>query len=282
MRRRRKISGSVIDAVIFLFLEIAALSVLKNSATVQDIGLSRFSHGFKAAVWGTSQRISGYFSLKKTNEKLAADNFELQRQLRDINLSVRELRGGKIAEMIPRQDNFSYIPAEIVKMGTVGKHNYIIIDKGSDDGIRPRSGIITSKGVIGIIQAVSRHYSFGISLMNYDFKLSARLGLEGVVGPVSWDGISTGKARFSEIPIQTGFNPGDTVYTSGYSEVFPADIPIGTAGSSRIVDGSTCEISLDLLENFRALRYVTVTINDSREEFEEIERQIIQKEESVK
>ena len=67
------------------------------------------------------------------------------------------------------------------------------------------------------------------------------------------------------------FAPGDTVYTSGFSSIFPADIPLGTTGKSKIVNGATYEIEISLLEDFSALRYVTIVDNLGKDEIKEVE-----------
>ena len=100
--------------------------------------------------------------------------------------------------------------------------------------------------------------------MNTGMSVSARIGSSGAVGPMSWDGISTDKAVLKEISLQNKFAPGDTIWTSGYSSIFPADIPLGIAGSSRIVNGAVNEIEVLLFQDFASLRYVTVvqTLDD--------------------
>ena len=102
--------------------------------------------------------------------------------------------------------------------------------------------------------------------MNTGISISARLGNEGAVGPLTWDGVTMDGAVLSEIPLQYKYAPGDTVWTSGYSSLFPPDIPLGIAGSSRVVNGAVNEIEVDLFQNFSALRYVTVVSNSGREE----------------
>jgi rod shape-determining protein MreC len=67
------------------------------------------------------------------------------------------------------------------------------------------------------------------------------------------------------------FEPGDTVFTSGFSSIFPPDIPLGTTGKSRIVNGSTYEIEIELLEDFGALRYVTIVENLGKDEMKQLE-----------
>ena len=67
------------------------------------------------------------------------------------------------------------------------------------------------------------------------------------------------------------FSPGDTVYTSGYSSIFPADIPLGTTGDARIVNGATYEIDVTLFEDYSSLRYITIVRNLNEEEIKSLE-----------
>ena len=138
--------------------------------------------------------------------------------------------------------------------------------------MRAGSGIITGKGAIGVIDAVSDNYAYARSFKNHGMNISARLGRDGAVGPVSWDGYSNDGALLREIPHHVEFSPGDTVYTSGYSSIFPPDIPIGTAGESEIVNGSTYEIKVRMFEDFGALRYVTVVENLGKDEIQRLEK----------
>ena len=104
--------------------------------------------------------------------------------------------------------------------------------------------------------------------------ISARLGREGSVGPLTWDGRSSSGAILSEIPHRMEFEVGDTVYTSGYSSIFPPDIPLGTIGKSKIVNGATYEIDVKLFEDYGALRYVIIVDNLGKEEMKQMEEEI--------
>ena len=88
---------------------------------------------------------------------------------------------------------------------------------------------------------------------------------------MAWNGYSSNGAVLREIPHHVEFHNGDTVYTSGYSSIFPPDIPLGTTGDSRIVNGATYEIEINLFEDFGALRYVTVVENLGKEEIKNLE-----------
>jgi rod shape-determining protein MreC len=149
----------------------------------------------------------------------------------------------------------------------------MIIGKGAADGVAEGDGVITGKGAVGIIDAVSENYSYARSFRNHGMSISARLGHTGAVGPLNWDGMSSNGAILREIPHHVEFEPGDTVYTSGFSSIFPADIPLGTTGEARVVNGATYEIAIRLFEDFSALRYVTIVENLGREEMKALEEQ---------
>ena len=263
MAGNRNIFQKVLNAAIFILMEVAALNMIGHNAALQNIWLTRGSHRIMGALWGTSESLRYYFSLKKQNETLAQENFDLRQAL---------LRAGKDVRPAEVPDSsagsFTYIPAEISVISRNKQHNYMIINKGYEDGIQPNSGIITGKGVVGIIDAVEKRHAYALTFMNTDVSISARLGTEGAVGPLVWDGLSSTGAILKEIPLQFKYEPGDTVYTSGYSSIFPSDIPLGVAGESRIINGATNEIKVRLLQDFSALRFVTVVHNNDLKEME--------------
>lgn len=271
MPKERSIVQRIFIAVVFILLEVAALLMLSHNNQLQRLWIARISHGFMARTWGTTQAISDYFSLKGQNDRLALENDSLQRIVRSYELATKE--ADPASRPVMMDNGFNYIPATIIKSSSNTQHNYLIIDKGSEDGVVRNSGIITSNGVIGIVDAVSPHYSYAISFLNTELFISARLGESGAIGPLAWDGTSSDGAILKEIPLQFKFEPGDTVYTSGYSSIFPPDIPIGVAGESKIINGATNEIKVRLFQNHKALKYVTVVGNTRAEEIEAIENQ---------
>ena len=273
MPRSREILPMVVSLVLFLILEGAGFVMLRKSSTLQGLWVSRMAHHFMAVVWGANQQVGHYFSLKKENDRLAAENHELLVRLQASQKALSDLTGEQRARELQQSQAFSYLPASIVKISRNRQHNYFIIDKGSDDGVEQRSAIITSKGVVGIVDAVHRHYAYGLSFQNAEVSVSARLGSEGAMGPLVWDGHSADGALLKEIPLHFKFEKGDTVYTSGFSSVFPPDIPLGVTGDSRIVNGAMHEIEVTLFQDFSSLRYVTVVENRGRQEMDLLENE---------
>ena len=271
MPKERSVVRNILTVAVFIILEIASVLMLSRNNQIQRLWIARISHGFMARTWGASQSVSNYFSLKRQNDELALENDRLQKLVRGYELAARE--ADPASKPVLADNGFNYIPATIIKSSTNTQHNYLIIDKGSEDGVTRNSGIITDKGVIGIVDAVSSHYSYAISFRTTELFISARLGNSGAVGPLAWDGTGSDRAILKEIPLQFKFAPGDTVYTSGYSTIFPPDIPIGVAGESKIINGATNEIKVDLFQNHKALKYVTIVSNTRAAEIEAIEKQ---------
>ena len=261
----------MITAAIFILLEIAALAMLNSSGPLQRAWFARGSHGFMKAVWGCSQKVGDYFSLGRMNDSLALENHHLRARLAEME-SVLAEAGLSAPEMnVRKAKGFIYTPAHIVKISNGSQHNYMIVDKGAADGISEGAGVITGKGAVGIVDAVSEHHSYARSFKNHEMNISARLGKDGAVGSLGWDGRSSSGAILREIPHHVEFAPGDTVYTSGYSSIFPPDIPLGTAGEARLVNGATYDIKIRLFEDFGALRYVTIVENPGRDEMSTLE-----------
>lgn len=257
MGKGRKQSVAI-SAAMFLILEIAAVTMLSRGSSLQNIWLNRISHRLSTAVWGGHQRVRNYLSLEKTNTVLARQNFELLQKVRRYEdfLSYQERMAA--LQSLDNRGIFSYSCARIVQMTTNTQHNYFVIDKGSEDGVAVNSGVFGDKGVVGIIDAVDKHFAYGRTLMNSNMSVSARIGRNGMVAPLEWDGRLSNGARLKNISVHLEPSPGDTVWTSGLSLFFPPDIPLGVTGKSRTVNGATVETEVTLFQDFSTLKYVTV------------------------
>ena len=267
MRKRTTWLTSLVNVVIFIGLEMTAFHFVSSNAPLQRTWAAQKAHVFMAKVWGGSYSIGRYFSLRKENEALALENQALTLELQKTRQMLSAARVD--TAVLAQRPGFSVLSAEVVKMSRNGQHNYLILNKGYEDGVQEKSGIITRNGVVGIVDAVSAHHAYAFSFRNNDISISARLGREGGSGLLVWDGVSPNKALIKEIPLQYKYTPGDTVYTSGHSLMFPPDIPLGVAGKSHVVNGATNEIEVSLFQDNSAVRYVTVVHNNSFDEIQQ-------------
>ncbi len=260
MQKRRPLT-ILLTAVVFIALETAAVAVLHFNNELQRSWISGAGHGVMAVLWGGGQKIGDYFRLKSQNDSLAAENFRLSRRVAEFEALEERAAADSAAAAAARGKSgmFGYIPAGIVKVSGNRQHNYLILDKGGEDGVLEGAGIITARGVVGIVEAVSAHYCFCVSFLNYNMSVSARLGKDGPAGTMVWDGMR--KATLREIPHHLFTGLRDTVYTSGFSAIFPKDIPLGVTAAASLKDGATYDISVELFEDFGKLRYVTIVNN---------------------
>lgn len=270
MARGRSTSGIVISTATFILLEVAAIFSLRSSSELQNIWINRASHRVSGTIWKTGDNLRNYFSMKEKNRILQEENAILSAQLRHYKM-LEEADSCQLALGAP-VDGFSYIFAKTERVSIGGQHNHIILNKGWEDGVRIHSGIITDRGVVGIIEATDRNHSYGRTLMNPNISVSVRLGHSDRVGPMVWDGRSTSEALVQGIPLSVKTTPGDTVWTSGYSSIFPSGISVGTVKGSSTRNGATMDVKVNLLMDFSSVDFVTIVYNEALEEINSIEK----------
>lgn len=270
MPQGNRTASIITSAAIFILLEIAALAMLSSSSTLQNIWLNRASHRVMAFLWGSGEKVRNHFRVDQQNEELALENTHLMNELKRYK-AEEDARKEESNAYVQESEVFEFIPASIVKISRNTTHNYVIVNKGYEDGIKEQSGIISPNGVLGIVTAVGRRYSYGLSLMNSNLSVSVRVGKLGITAPLVWDGRSSNGALVNNVPPHHEVQPGDTVWTSGYSSIFPPDIPVGVTGKTRLMDGSTMQIEVELFQDFNNVRYVTLVENKDKREIEEIE-----------
>lgn len=266
MTAPRKVRKTIVTAAIFIALEFAAVAILRSSNSIQSTWINRLSLEIKAWVWGKSDAVKSYFALKNKNLSLEEENIKLSEEIRKYQ-QLKDTTPVDTADA----DIFDYIGAQIIKLSFNHQKNYFILDKGSEDGVATNLGVISSNGIIGIIDAVSAHLSHGRTIMNPGIGISARVGKDGLAGTMVWDGTNTNKALLRGIPLYFEVSKADTIWTSGYSELFPRGIALGTVEESTTKNGATKDVVIDLFQDIRSVNYVYIVKPKYSEELEYLE-----------
>lgn len=253
-------------ATIFLFLTLEAVSFLliSNDSVFQRVKISGALMFFKSGISTFTSDVKYYLGLKEVNETLLRENHRLREEL-----AIYKTKGDlsdTLAGYNPITPGFSYIPARIISNSTNKLSNYIIINRGSKHGIKKDMGVISPEGVVGVISSVSDNYSYVISFLNINQSVSARVEPSGAFGPLVWEGRSQDYATLAEIPYHIKISVGDTVFTSGFSTLYPPDVPLGTVRKSSVIKGSHHKFQVKLFQNFNSLRYVSVVVNNKQDE----------------
>lgn len=250
---------------IFLILEIVSFYLLVNYNSYHRATWLSSSNKVSGNIYNSYSNATQYLMLQQINEELAKENAYLRSQLPTSFKDSKDYFSLVYDELNKRQ--YTYRSARVIN-NSVNKHfNYITINKGSLNGIEKEMGVISAKGVVGIVKDVSEHYSSVISLLNTRLKISAKLKDKRFFGALGWDGIDYRYAWLNEIPVHASVTIGDLIVTSGYSAIFPEGILIGTVEEVDKDKGeSFYKIKVKLSVDFKDLSFVEVISNNMRDE----------------
>jgi len=247
-------------AFLFVLLEIIAFTLIVTHNQNQRAIYLSSSSKITGRLYKDLNNIEEYLSLRKVNEELANENAFLRSQM---PTSFKESKDYfTLIGDSSTTDQYKYRSCKVVN-NTIYKHfNYITISKGFKDGIKPDMGVLSNKGIVGIVIKCSANYSTALSLLNPRLKISAKLKGSDFFGSVSWNNRSTQYAILDEIPEHANVIIGDQVITSGYSSTFPEGILIGTVDQVTHPEGeSFYEIKIKLSVDFSKLSFVEVVEN---------------------
>ncbi len=229
-----------------------------------------------SAVYRTSNSVTGYFHLRGINEDLQQRTAQLEMELIDLRRQLRAAGEKIYGDSVPVDSalrQYRFIMAHVINNSIARSNNFITIDRGESDGVRPEMGVVDQNGVVGIVNVTGPHTARLISVLNSDLRLSCKVKGSDAFGSLVWDGKSPRRALLEEMPRHVEFALGDTVITSGYSVVFPEGIPVGrVVGHKRDDDDNFYSLSVELFTDFATLSTVRVIENFSKDEIESVEQ----------
>ena len=243
--------------LLFLVLQAGAVVMLVNNSYFQQNAILNFIRARQISLWERHSSWVAFTNLKEINQQLALEN---NRLLNEISRQKDPSTGSdfQAEDTIALRDSFSYMPARVIKNSVNRQHNFLIIDKGTQDGLKQDMGVISSRGIIGVVSHVSDHYAMIISMLNTQQRFTAELKKSGTFGTLRWDGVDYRRVYLSEIPQHIEISVGDTVVSNVFSLVFPPGIPIGFVKSGSLKRGTFLELEVELFEDFKSLHYVNV------------------------
>ena len=223
-----------------------------------------------ATVYQGANNVTSYFDLREINGDLNRRNAELQAEIVRMQETIDRLREQNYTDTLALDSgvrHFDFIVAHVINNSISHPFNYLTINKGSSDGIKPELGVIDRNGVVGIVSTTGAHSARVISLLNPHFRLSCKIKRSDYFGSLVWDGANPSQALLEELPRHTVFEPGDTIVTSGYSAVFPSGLPVGVIiGADTDRNQNFFTLRVRLLADFTTLGNVQVVINNQAEE----------------
>lgn len=257
--------------LLFILIEVFSIALLLNNNNFHKARFINFSRQMSGNVYIKIDNLKKYISLADENDRLAKENTRLLNILESTYKSD-ELFFRSVNDTILNQ-RYRYTTARIVNNSVNKKHNFITLNKGNLQGLRPEMAVVSDGKLVGVVKGVSENYSTVISLLNLDLKISAKVKKNGYFGSLSWDGKGYSSAVLNEIPLHANIQAGDTIITSGYSSIYPEGILIGFIDRFKEKSGSFYEIEIELATDFKNLNNVNVIGNLMQNEVFNLEEQ---------
>lgn len=259
---------------LFLLLEVfSGLLLFKYNNYQGSIWFTQ-ANTIAAYVHEWEAKALAYLRMPAENAELVQRNVLLQHETDSLrNLLAEVLKDSSVTEKKQAEvlRDMKLIPAHIVDNSVRNRDNLLVINAGSNAGVEPEMGVVSGTGVVGIVSAVTPHYSLVISILNSHSSISCRLRRTDYFGYLKWKGGNTLRAYMEDVPRHAQIKVGDIVETSGFSNVFPAGIFLGkVAKIKNSSDGLAYELEILLGTDMSNLRHVNVISNLNKEELDSL------------
>lgn len=254
--------------LLFVLLEAIAIWLIVSYNTQQGSVFFNSSNQLSGKILGTKNNVSEYFSLREVNNRLVDTNAELLAELEMYRKPADSLFIQLDSTLMA---SFDFKGAKVINNSIRLSQNYLTLNKGADQGVKPGMGVFNGQGVVGRVKGVSKNFATVISLLHTELLISSKIESTEVFGSIKWDGASPKTAKMLYVPRHVKVKVGDHIVTSGYNAVFPEGIAIGkilevNQGS----DTNYLDITVELSTDFTRVSYVYLVENTIEEELDSL------------
>ena len=257
--------------LLFIILAFISLRLLISNSFLVESKLSTQLHELSSLIFLKEKELKEYFYLKKNNKELLQNNEILLAQNRLLEKKISLLKEINLSTKM--QQDHIICQGKIVKSTWNKQHNFMIINRGEKDSITSNMGVIYNNCLIGITNNVSKNFTKIISVINTNLMISAKLKNSGYYGTLNWDGKDSYVVQLNDIPKNAIINIGDTIVTSGYSNIFPENIKIGEIINYHAeANTNFLNISIQLFVDFTNIQFAYIIKNPLQTERSLIEK----------
>lgn len=262
-------------AILFVLLEAVSLCLLIKFNNYQgSVGFTA-ANSVVARVGKIYSNALAYMQLESVNRELTRQNVALQTENEALRQAyLKATRDTTLTERLMHEKlkGYGMVEATVVSNSMERNNNYLVIDRGTEDGIEPEMGVVGGGGVVGIVYLTGPHHSLVIPVTNRKSSISCRMRGQNYFGYLQWDGNSMVSAYVDDVPRYAKVKRGDVVETSGYSAVFPPGIFVGRIRDIRnSSDGQSYRLDVTLGTNFANLRDVSVVTTPYKAEIDTLQ-----------
>jgi len=257
--------------LLFLLLFGFSLGLTIQSHSYHKSKFINSTNILTGGVYESANDITAYFNLRDQNDQLLEENRLLRSKLFNGVDSLANRNNSSSIDSSSHGERFGFKKANVINNSYSATKNYLTLNIGRNDSITEDQGVITSKGIVGIIDNTSAKYSRVLSILNTKSRINAQLKTNHI-GSLKWDAGSSEIVQLVDVSKFAPVKEGDTITTGGQSAIFPEGIPIGSI-QSFVLDpgGDTYTISVRLFNDMTNLYHVYVINNRDAEEIKTLE-----------
>lgn len=186
--------------------------------------------------------------------QLQTQLIQMEEQLSEADICFALLDFGRT------NPQYEYVTATVIGREISPFLQYIIIDKGSEDGIQYGMPVVTQQGLVGRVDAVIAAAS-RIKLIT-DSTAVVNVFLQTADVEAQLNGSLTGDLSLDMIPLDSYVEAGDVVLTSGLGGNYPPNIFVGQVLSVQKRDNALFQTaSVQPIVNFESINAVLVITN---------------------
>jgi len=225
----------------FLLMEAFAFYIIIEFNTKQGAIFTHTMGIVSGNMLEKRQKWADYFNLQMRVDSLVEVNRKLRSEMaliQAIQIPYRDTFFTKHVDSLKAGDSsflrkvakpqYHFITAKVIGNSISGANNWVFLNRGSNDGLRPGMGVVTGSGIVGIVRHVDPNFSAVMSVLHRETKISVILKNEKQsLGSLVWDGKDPALMTLKYVPKHFTVKKGDPIVTSGYSEMFPRGVPVG-------------------------------------------------------
>ncbi len=199
--------------------------------------------------------------LRLRNIELDSEVARLQSQIISLQEQLEESQGlEELLGYARTRPQYRYSAAAIIGKDPSPFLHYVIIDHGSDDGIRRGMPVITQSGLVGRVDAVTAGAARVQLITDPASIVNVKLQTQSVNAQIN--GSITGEITLDMVPQGTNLEPGEVILTSGLGGNYPSDIIVGQVITVRKFENELFQTAtLQPIIDFSQLQAVLVIIN---------------------
>ncbi|SDS02482.1 rod shape-determining protein MreC [Gillisia sp. Hel1_33_143] len=255
--------------ILFLLLLVLSLFLTIQSHSYHKSKFISSANFVTGGIYGWANSVQSYFYLDEYNKRLMDENKQLHNLLAATKDSITL---EQITDSTSFNSVYKFRVAKVINNNYSKIDNYITIEGGKNSGLNSEDGVITSQGIIGIVDKVTNNYARVISILNSNTKINAQLNKSDHFGSLIWDGLDPNIIQLIDVPRLAPVKKGDTIVTGGKSLIFPQGIPIGKILDFKLDNNeSYYTINIQLFNDMTNIGYVYVIENKIKAEIKELE-----------